>query len=480
MPKLNFQQRVLTGFVFTLVFVFILALVSYLSIKELQKNAVGVYDTEQIITVSYKVFEDLLNCESSVRGFVVTGNPDFLDSYNQSVDKIPYSIEQLRQMLYGKPEQLRRVDSLEFYGNEKVFDMRSLIENRKQNFERARAIVASGRGKMLMNQIRTIVGQMKEVETSNSTQLKLRSDQSVNRTILIIMSGSVIILILVLILLSFIIETFKKQKNIEETVRLNNSQLLKISKENEDKNWLLTGTAALDDSMRGEQSVHSLATRIIVKISKYVDAQVAAIYISDDKDGTLHLSGSYAFQFRKENHSVIKLGDGMVGQAALEKNAIVLTDVPADYVKVSSALGEITPHTILVQPFLFNGNVKGVIEFGFVAELSQLKMDFITMVLDNLGIAIHTAQVGLMLNNLLEETQQQAEELETQQEELRTANDDLVAKSYALQASEEELRVQQEELKQINSELEEKAEQLEEKNKSMDENLLIVGSFRAY
>ena len=219
------------------------------------------------------------------------------------------------------------------------------------------------------------------------------------------------------------------------------AELIIANKENEDQNWLLKGRASLDDSMRGEQSVHSLATKIIGEISKYVDAHVAAIYISDDTDGTLRLSGSYAFPFRKGNNNIIKLGDGMVGQAALDKKAIVFTDVPADYVKVCSALGEVTPHTILVQPFLFNGNVKGVIEFGFVTEFSQLKMDFITMVLDSLGIAIYSAQARLQLNNLLDETQQQTEELDSQQEELR----------------------------QMNSELEAKAEQLEENNKSIEQ-----------
>jgi CheY-like chemotaxis protein/signal transduction histidine kinase/CHASE3 domain sensor protein len=469
MSKFNFQQRVLAGFAFTLVFVFVTAIVSYLSITKLQRNAVGVYDTEQIITTSYKVLEDLLNSETGVRGFVVTGNPVFLEPYNQSIDKTSLHIENLRQMLNGKVEQLSRVDSLEFYAQRKGLNMRQLIEIRKQNFEMARTHVALGKGKMLMDHIRTIIGQIKDTETLNYSQLKWMSDQSSQRTILIIMIGSMIILILVLILLFFIIRTFKKQEMIEERIRQTNSQLLKVSKENEDQNWLLKGATSLDESMRGEQNVHSLATKIIREISKYVDAHVAAIYISDDTDGTLRLSGSYAFQFRNGNNNIIKLGDGMVGQAALDKKATIFTDVPADYVKVCSALGEVTPHTILVQPFLFNGNVKGVIEFGFVKEFSQLKMDFITMVLDSLGIAIYSAQARLQLNNLLNETQQQTKELKSQKEEIRTINDDLMVKTYTLQASEEELRVQQEELRQMNSELEARAEQLEENNKSIEQ-----------
>lgn len=468
MSKFNFQQRVLAGFAFTLVFVFVTAIVSYLSIKKLQRNAEEIYDTEQIINISNQILQDHLNVETGVRGFVVTGNPAFLEPSNQSADKISLQIDHLRQMLNGKWEQLRRVDSLEFYAQGKSVFMRNLVEMRKQNFEMARENIVSGNGKMLMDQIRSVIGQINDTENLNYSQFQLRNDQSSQRTILIIMTSSMIILILVLILLSFIIKTFKKQEMIEERIRQTNSQLLKISKENEDQNWLLKGATSLDDSIRGEQSVHSLATIIIGEISKYVDAHLAAIYISDDTDGTLRLSESYAFPFREGNKNIIKLGDGMVGQAALDKNAIVFTNVPADYIKVSSALGEATPHTILVQPFLYNGNVIGVIEFGFVTELSQLKMDFITMVLESLGVAIYTAQTRFHLDNLLEKTQQQTEELISQQEEIRTINDSLLAKTYNLEASEEELRVQQEELRQMNSELEENAEQLEEKNKSIE------------
>ncbi|WP_026899162.1 response regulator [Daejeonella oryzae] len=469
MSKFNFQQRVLAGFAFTLAFVFFMAIVSYLSIKELQSSASEVYDTEQIVTRSYDVFEALVNSETSVRGFVITGNPAFLDPYNNSVGKVPFIMQELRQMLKSKPAQLKRLDSLDVYSGQKMVDMRGLIELRKQNYELARVKVSSGVGRLLMNQTRNVIKQIKQEESLQSAQLKLKSDANTRKTIAIIIAGSVIILTLVLILLYFINKTFKKQKMVEERVRHTNSQLLKISKENEDQNWLLKGTAALDDSMRGEQSVQSLATTIIEKISDYVDAHVAAIYVYNENDSSLHLSGSYAFRFQKGNNAVIKIGDGFVGQAALDKKPFVFTDVPANYVKVCSGLGEVTPHTILVQPFLFNGHVKGVIEFGFVSELSQLKMDFITMVLDGLGVAINTAQSRLQLNILLEETQQQAEELESQQEELRTTNDDLIVKTAALQASEEELRVQQEELRQINSELEEKAEQLEEKNNSIEQ-----------
>ncbi len=469
MSKFNFQQRVLAGFTFTLVFVFVLAIASYLSIRELQKNSGGVYNTEQSITTSYEVLEDLLNCETAVRGYIVTGNSMFLEPYNLSVGKIPLSIEKLRGDFKNDIGLLQEVDSMEYYSQLKLAGLKDQIDLRNQNFEQARNIVSTGRGKMLMDHVRRINSRIKEKLTINSNQLKYLSDSSASQTNFVIISGSLIILILVIILMYFIIKTFRKQKLVEERVRHTNSQLLKISKENEDQNWLLTGTAKLDESMRGDQTVTSLSTTIIAEISDYVDAHVAAIYVSDDHDQSLHLTGSFAFEFRKGNHHVIKIGEGMVGQAALDKKPFVFNDVPADYVKVCSGLGEVTPHTILVQPFLFNGEVKGVIEFGFVNELTKLKMDFITMVLDSLGVAINTSQARLQMNYLLEETQKQAGELESQQEELRTTNDDLVNKTLALQASEEELKVQQEELRQINSELEEKAEQLEERNRSIEQ-----------
>jgi CheY-like chemotaxis protein/HAMP domain-containing protein len=242
--------------------------------------------------------------------------------------------------------------------------------------------------------------------------------------------------------------------------------LLQLSKENETRTWLLTGTSELNDIMRGEKEVHELAQDIINKLSAYLNAQVGAVYVAEN--GHLDLTGSYAFHQRKGNKNQVKKGEGLVGQAALEKKPIIFGDIPDDYIQVNSGLGSAKPKNILVYPFLYDGNVRGVIELGTVREFSDTDMQLLEVVSTNIGIAFNSARSRAKLKELLQETQRQAEELQAQQEELRQINEELQEKTDLLERSEAELKAQQEELQQTNEELEEKANLLEEQKEKLE------------
>lgn len=244
------------------------------------------------------------------------------------------------------------------------------------------------------------------------------------------------------------------------------SNLQKLSKENEIRTWLLTGNSELNDKMRGEKEVKELARDVISHLAVYLKAQIGAIYLKEN--GQLTLSGSYAFQYRKDNANSFKPGQGLVGQAALEKKTILFSEIPHDYIRINSGLGNSIPKNIIVFPFLYEGEVKGVMEIGAAHEFSELDLQFLNMVGENVGIAFNAAQSRTKLKELLEETQRQAEELEAQQEELKQSNEELHEKTEMLERSESELKTQQEELQQTNEELEEKANLLEEQKEKLE------------
>src|SRR5690606_25170412 len=146
----------------------------------------------------------------------------------------------------------------------------------------------------------------------------------------------------------------------------------------------------------------------------------------------------------------IDVGQGLVGQAAATGRPIFLTDVPDNYLKIRSGLGEMNPKNVIIYPFMYEGEVKGVIEVGAAKEFSPLDIQFLDLVHDHIGIAINVTQSRQKLKELLEETQRQSEELEAQQEELKQFNEELVEKTKLLEKSEEELKAQQEELQMSN------------------------------
>jgi CheY-like chemotaxis protein/HAMP domain-containing protein len=251
--------------------------------------------------------------------------------------------------------------------------------------------------------------------------------------------------------------------NALENMRVN---LQKLSRENEIRNWLLSGSAELNDKIRGEKEVKALAQDVVTQLVTYLKGHIGAIYLRSNHH--LELAGTYAFQKRKSNANQFSIGEGLVGQAALEKKTILFARVPDDYVAINSGLGDMLPKNILVTPFLYEGEVMGIIEIGTAHEFSDLDMQFLNLVNESIGIAFYTAESRAQLKQLLDETQQQAEELESQQEELRQTNETLQEKTRLLEESESELKSQQEELQQANEELEEKANLLEVQKEKLE------------
>src|SRR5206468_2032006 len=167
--------------------------------------------------------------------------------------------------------------------------------------------------------------------------------------------------------------------------------------------------------------------------------------------------------------------EGLVGQAALEKKPILLTNVPDDYIRISSGLGEAPPRNVLVLPVLFEGEVKAVIELASFLPFSQIHQLFLDQLAETVGVVINMIAANMRTAELLEqsqsltlELQSQSEELRMQQEELKKSNAELEAQAQTLRTSEELLKDQQEELQQVNEELEEKASLLAEQNRKVE------------
>jgi len=241
-----------------------------------------------------------------------------------------------------------------------------------------------------------------------------------------------------------------------------------------DQDWLKSGLNELSEKITGEQDTIDLCQNAMNFIARYIDAHVGTIYIKDDND-ELRLVASYAFTKRKSFANVFKLGEGIIGQCALERKPFLISNIPEDYIKINSGLGETQPVTLTVTPLLADNTVTGVIEFGAFYEFSDMQMQFLENISSMLAIAIRTTESRKKMHELLEKTQLQAEEMDKQQEKLRLANQELQTQqkdirvknqelekqALILKDSEAELQAQQEELRQTNEELEEKTESLE-------------------
>ncbi|MBU2548967.1 MAG: response regulator [Proteobacteria bacterium] len=247
-----------------------------------------------------------------------------------------------------------------------------------------------------------------------------------------------------------------------------NEELQHLIEANQRQNWIKTGQADLGSMVRGEQDLTTLLSKALAYLAKYLDCQIGAVYMAENQRH-LNLAASYAYRKRKHLANRFEFGEGLVGQAALERESILLTRVPEDYIVVSSGLGETPPRNILVQPLVFQEEVKGVIELGSLEPFQDAAVEMIESAAESMAIAIHSTQSRQQTQDLLERAQQLAERLQVQQEELRQANEELEEQTHALKLSESNLQTQQEELKQINEELEAQQEELRATNEELEE-----------
>ncbi|TKC07292.1 response regulator [Pedobacter frigoris] len=465
MFKLSFKQQVLTGFGISLLFVLLSAITSHLSIKNLNEDTKWQSHTYDVINLVKDIETNVLNSETGIRGFILSGERAYLTPYNKSAPKILPAIQDLKNLVSDNPEQYVRIDSLNSYALAKIDEMHEVLRiNDSQGKEAASTRVMKGLGQTYKNQILKISGKIIEVEYQLLKKRKEATADSSKQSEWIVLLSAAVIFGLILFLFSYIRKTFDQQKETEIHIRDSNIQLEKISAENEQKNWLLLGATAVNEAMRGEQEVEELAINIVTSICNYIDAPVGSLFLVNNAKKTIKFTGGYAFQPTKGNAKEYHFGEGLVGQSAFEKQPKLFKNIPKDYIKIQSGLGDTLPQCIFLLPVLFENETLAVIEFGLSTEPNDSVLLFLNTITESIGVGINSAVARVKLRSLFEQTQQQAEELESQQEELRTTNEELVYKSEQLQASEEELRVQQEELRQTNAELEEKAQLLEERN----------------
>jgi HAMP domain-containing protein/CheY-like chemotaxis protein/signal transduction histidine kinase len=258
------------------------------------------------------------------------------------------------------------------------------------------------------------------------------------------------------------------------------SNLKETTERNQEQDWLKTNLAKFSRMMQGQRDLESVSRLIMSDLTPLVGAHHGAFFLSDGDggggDASLRLIASYAYKERKSVANRFRPGEGLVGQAALEKKPILLTGVPDDYIRITSGLGEAPPRNIMVLPILFEGEVKAVVELASFLPFSQIHQVFLDQLAESVGVVLNmitanmrTEELLQQSQNLTQELQSQSQELQTQQEELRRTNTELEQQARTLKASEEALRDQQEELQQVNEELEEKAALLAEQNRKVEQ-----------
>ncbi|HYU27237.1 MAG TPA: response regulator, partial [Thermoanaerobaculia bacterium] len=256
--------------------------------------------------------------------------------------------------------------------------------------------------------------------------------------------------------------------NVNEMIR----SLRETTLRNNEQDWLKTNLAKFTRMMQGQKNLQSVSQLILSELAPVVSAKHGVFYIMDSNgagsEPLLTLTATYAYKERKYLSKEFEVGEGLVGQAAFEKQRILLQNAPDDYITINSGLGEAKPMQIVVLPIVFEGQVLAVMELAAFTPFSDTYISLLDQLTESIGVVLNTIQANMRTEELLAQSQSLAEELQAQQEELTETNKRLEQQAKSLQASEELLKQQQEELQQTNEELEEKARLLQAQNEEVE------------
>ncbi|NUO51383.1 MAG: HAMP domain-containing protein, partial [Polyangiaceae bacterium] len=237
---------------------------------------------------------------------------------------------------------------------------------------------------------------------------------------------------------------------LKDTINQMIANLGDTTRKNREQDWLKTNLARFFGVMQGQRNLQALTDQIINELTPVVGAQHGAFYVAEAEQpldgGNLVLKSSYAYTRRRKLNNRFHLGEGLVGQCALERKAIVVTEVPTDYVHISSGLGEAPPRCIAVLPVLFEDQVRGVIELGSFHEFSPVQLAFLEQLMLSVGLAMNLIGTSMRTEQLLAQLQgsnveldRRRGELEDRAQLLEARNREIAQASASLQAKSQEL-----------------------------------------
>jgi len=499
LKSLKIGTKIGISFALSLATLTTIGLISYQSTNELIETSAKESHTYQVLSQLENLNLQLTNAETGQRGYIITGEQRYLEPYNAAIEVLNQKVNELQRLTADNPNQQNRLDILEPLLTERMAVMKDVIELRQsQGLEASQKAVLTDEGKQLMDNIQKVIQAMKNEENALLKQRSEKAKAAARQTIASIIY-SIPLFSLILALIGFVLTRHisaplkqvsdlaekmadgdllvslpdsDRQDEIGVLTRTFNQMIVNLrntNKKNDEQNWLKSNLAEFTQMLQGHRNLETASRLILSNLAPLVGASQGLFYFMDsiDHEPVLKLLSSYAYKERKNLANQFRLGEGLVGQCALEKQRILLTEVPSNYIRISSGLGEAAPLNIIVLPILFEMQVSAVIELASFGPFSHLHLTFLEQLSEILGVFLNNIASQLQTQQLLEESVALTEELQNQQEELQQSNQRLEEQAHELEESQFLVKQSNEELQQLNEELEEKAELLEVQNREV-------------
>jgi signal transduction histidine kinase/CheY-like chemotaxis protein/CHASE3 domain sensor protein len=413
---------------------------SFRSLNERNATAERVTHSLRVMELVEAVLSTVKDAETGQRGYLLTRDESYARPFEEASDRLEAQLDELQASLDGD-EQRRLLLQIRNATASKMKELHETVDLvRKGQGEQALGIVRSNRGKAVMDALRANVRDLQLAERRALDERQAQWQAAVQFSGVVTWGGSALLMLCIAAAAVTMSRDFRARER---------------------RSWLQTSQMLLAERLQGEQRLEVLGDNLLEFLAPHLQARVAALYIREP-DGAFRRVAGYALPpSERVEASVLRPGDGLLGQVAKNARVLHVHEVPDDFLPVESSLGRAKAREVVLVPAVFDGLVQAVVEFGFFQRVHPADLELLQSASETIGIAVRASKDRTRLEALLEETQRQAEELQTQQEELRVSNEELEQQGRVLKESQTHLENSQAELEQTNAQLEEQAQLLE-------------------
>ncbi|MFK9091503.1 CHASE3 domain-containing protein [Bacillus salipaludis] len=473
----NIHAKIITGYLTILVCLVLALLIVINRMTALQNEVdfISKHDIE-VHDLANQIQKNILDMETGMRGYVITGDVEYLEPYNLGSRSWPDNYNKLHSMLADNSRQQRNLEEIKpLILNWQASSGEYVINQKKANNETAlNQYFEKKTGKKVTDQLRTqldsFLANEKKLTAERIVQLNQNNTNLKITLYAIIILVSAITIATAIFLSNSIVKTIKQviktiksitDSEVDLTTRISvnthdetrelaeamNNLLSSLEKQS----WVQKSMTDISMINQGVTDITELAKSFVTKLAPLLDAAYGVVYLRRNQGGVVDYVkvAGYAIADEERAASSFRLGEGLIGQAALDQRIFLIDQLPEEHFKVTSGLGTSSPTNLLIAPILFEGRVEAVVEFAALHPFLSQHLTLLDQLQDKFGSAISSVNGRMEVERLLGESQILTEELQAQSEEL--------------QAQSEELQMQQEQLRISNDFLEEQKQFAEQR-----------------
>jgi len=496
--SLSVGKKIALGFAVAMVVLLVIGTMLHWNLTQVEEDTGWVTHTLQVQHDLSGLMLNLVSTESNSRSYLLSPDNSFKGMETDARIEAQKSVRNLRELTIDNPHETDRFDRLDPLVARRFDALEQLVALRDQKvpISDPRMVSLLNEGRNLMDQSSQIIQDASAEEQNLLIKRQARAASTANLTFKVIGYGTLAAFILIGLAgwavtrsitnpLRILGEGAAKigkgdyahrveiatKDEVGELAALFNRMAMQVEERQRvltQEDWLKTGLTKMSQVFQGQRDVAVVCAGVLSELASLLDARHLVLYLADRvDDSTLRFQAGYAC-----DRPVLKLrkGEGLVGQAYADKQRIVLNEVPDTYLKIHSVLGEATPRQIVVQPALYEGRVKAVIELATLNPLTPVQLNFLEQFAESFGIVLNLVEATTRTEELLKQSQVLSIQLQEQQEELKQTNEELEQANEEMQQTNEEmeekvtlLAEQKKEMERINREVEQAREAVEEK-----------------